>query len=400
MGANSELHNFLAEIVGPGWHWFAKRLSANDTGQTGGHQVGFYVPKTLVFRIFPELQDGRPNPKVGLSLQIVSHDQLANPVLTYWNQATRDECHVTRLGGHWSAFQDPSNTAAIVLIAVRRLSGDRGEMKAWIARDRDDEDELENYLGPLLPGASFLRFMTADGRAEITEALAAAGTCDCELEPKELPEPWRVRFPRFPTTDELTNEAVRRCRRPDTSPDERLVSRYICEYALFRAVEKAVELPGLQSFQTIDEFTERALSIINRRKTRAGTSLELHVAAIFREEGIDFERGGQTERGNRPDFLLPSAAAYTVAPAGDFSIRMLAVKTTLKDRWRQILEEADKIPLKHLLTLDTGISEPQFEQIRAAGVQVVVPASRARNYPMSVRSQLITFAQFIDLVRS
>ncbi len=39
---------------------------------------------------------------------------------------------------------------------------------------------------------------------------------------------------------------------------------------------------------------------------------------------------------------------------------MLATKARCKDRWCQILNEADRIERKHLLTLRQGVSESQF----------------------------------------
>ena len=52
---------------------------------------------------------------------------------------------------------------------------------------------------------------------------------------------------------------------------------------------------------------------------------------------------------------------------------MLAVKTTCKDRWRQILSEADRIPRKHLLTLEAPISLAQTNEMTGAGVHLVIP---------------------------
>ena len=45
---------------------------------------------------------------------------------------------------------------------------------------------------------------------------------------------------------------------------------------------------------------------------------------------------------------------------------MLAVKSTCKDRWRQILAEADRLPVKHLLTLEPGISVAQTDEMTPA----------------------------------
>ena len=52
---------------------------------------------------------------------------------------------------------------------------------------------------------------------------------------------------------------------------------------------------------------------------------------------------------------------------------MLGSKTTAKDRWRQVLEEADRIKRKHLITLEGAISENQTKEIRSRTLQLVVP---------------------------
>lgn len=49
---------------------------------------------------------------------------------------------------------------------------------------------------------------------------------------------------------------------------------------------------------------------------------------------------------------------------------MLAVKTTCKDRWRQILNEADKIHQVHLFTLQEGVSLAQYREMRGVGCQI------------------------------
>ena len=60
-------------------------------------------------------------------------------------------------------------------------------------------------------------------------------------------------------------------------------------------------------------------------------------------------------------------------PEGDARLTMLGAKSTCKDRWRQVLAEAEKISRKHLLTLEPGISEPQTHQMEASSLQLVVP---------------------------
>src|SRR4030095_273751 len=119
-----------------------------------------------------------------------------------------------------------------------------------------------------------------------------------------------------------------------------------------------------------------------------GKSLELQARAIFLEEGLveraSFSHQPESDPGKRPDFLFPSEAAYKDSnfPAGQR--RMLGVKTTCKDRWRQILNEANRISEKHLLTLQEGVSESQFAEMRAANVRLVVPAPLVTAFPEKV----------------
>ena len=74
---------------------------------------------------------------------------------------------------------------------------------------------------------------------------------------------------------------------------------------------------------------------------------------------------------------------------------MLAVKTTCKDRWRQILNEANRIPRMHLFTLQEGVSQAQYREMQEEGVRLVVPSSLHKKYPEAVRAELMTLGEFI-----
>ena len=192
-------------------------------------------------------------------------------------------------------------------------------------------------------------------------------------------------------------------RTPD--PDIRLVQRRACEYQVFRSIEDAIELPGIrEGFETVDEFVARAQTILQRRKVRSGRSLELHAKQIFCEEGLKedlhFTHDAESEPGSKPDFLFPSQAHYRDLSFPESRLRMLAVKTTCKDRWRQVLEEADRIHTKHLLTLQEGISVNQFRKMAERRVQLVVPRKHITYFAEEIRPDLTTFGEFIQEVGS
>lgn len=74
-------------------------------------------------------------------------------------------------------------------------------------------------------------------------------------------------------------------------------------------------------------------------------------------------------------------------------------KTTCKDRWRQVINEADRIPVKHLFTLQQGISSQQLQEMVAERVQLVVPHDYIRFYPKEYKASIMDLATFISFVR-
>ena len=194
--------------------------------------------------------------------------------------------------------------------------------------------------------------------------------------------------------------------RAEDDPDAALVAWLDHEEAMFRRLEHRVVAERLgQGFLAaegvdVDGFIKFSLGVQNRRKSRMGHSLENHIAAIFDCYALPYERGAMTELGQKPDFLFPSAAVYDAALAGDDRLVMLGAKSTCKDRWRQVLAEAVKIPRKHLLTLEPGISEPQTAQMEAAALQLVVPVPIHGTYTAAQHTWLWSLGQFITEVRA
>ena len=400
--ALADVADWLDSCSGPGFLWFVKRLAANDTLATKAHQAGPYMPKEFLFRVFPVLD--RPeseNPDTLFDLYIDSHPDHRRARAVWYNNRTRDEARVTRLGGASSALLDPDSTGALAVFAFSVAGPDTvAECHVWVCRHGTEEDLVEERIGPVEPGRAV---MWPEDQFPLPGLGAGAPVREqsCWLEPHELPPAWLAKFP---TGAELVGKAVELRPVAGFTPDERILKRRDCEFELFRSLEEATELPGIRGgFDTMKAFLARAQSILQRRKARAGRSLELHARAVFLEEelreGRDFTHQPETEKGHRPDFVFPSAERYADRAFPEERLRMLAVKTTCKDRWRQVLNEAARIRTKHLLTVQEGVSEGQFREMREAGVQLVVPAPLVGKFPGTVQPQLQTFESFIGDVR-
>ncbi len=79
---------------------------------------------------------------------------------------------------------------------------------------------------------------------------------------------------------------------------------------------------------------------------------------------------------------------------------MLGVKSSCKDRWRQILPEANRVNQKHLFTLEPGISENQTDEMKEKVVQPILPTKIQETYTLSQRDWLMNFSTFIALVKT
>ena len=183
-------------------------------------------------------------------------------------------------------------------------------------------------------------------------------------------------------------------------PDDVLLKWVDTEYALFRMVEQKVYMPIIgKPFKDVSSFVDLANKILNRRKSRAGKSLEHHLATVFDASKIIYEEQVITEENKRPDFIFPDGQCYHNFSFPDALLVSLAAKTTCKDRWRQVINEADRIPEKHLFTLQPTISKNQLREMTDEKVHLVVPRDYIKNYPVEYRFSIIDLSQFIGFVR-
>ena len=381
------------------WFVYVKRLSSNDTGLTGGHQVGIYVPRAVMEQAFPRIQRvDVENPDYLFPAKVVSHDLPEQELRAiYYNNrprgtGTRNEQRITRWNTDvaGSPIQDAENTGALCVLAFHCASpGENANaLEVWVCRGEVEEDLVERYAGEVVPGQTIFGYAP-----EVLGGLARLPEEACNI--GELPREWAERFPDGAT---IIEHVVSRFPASNITPDECLLVRRTCEYAVFRAVEEMHILDVIRKgFASVDDFMNFANAVSNRRKSRSGRSLELHLERIFREQGLtDFGTQCVTEERKTPDFIFPSCDRYHDAGYPKECLRMLAVKTTCKDRWRQILNEADRIRRPFLFTLQEGVSQNQFSEMEREGVALVVPEPLHDKFPEAIRSRLLTLAGFIQ----
>lgn len=160
---------------------------------------------------------------------------------------------------------------------------------------------------------------------------------------------------RFPTTLEFSAFARSTLIDidPHVAPDTAILAWMDREEVLFRTLEKHLLSTQMSTLFHDGNFDpdpvmKIAQSAFQRRKSRAGNALENHLEAIFKSHGVTYSRTAVTEQKLKPDFIFPDIKCYHDLSFPSARLTMLASKTTSKDRWRQILNEASRIPIKHL----------------------------------------------------
>jgi len=219
----------------------------------------------------------------------------------------------------------------------------------------------------------------------------------------DLIEPFGLTFPSTRVFSDLARASLPHiCCLDD--PDAALVDWMDREEQMFRRLERRIVAERIQNgFHTddgadVDGFLSFSLSVQNRRKSRVGSALENNLEEIFTQHRITFARGAETENRNRPDFLFPGQE-YRDESFPSHKLAMLDAKSTVKDRWRQVLSEARRIEDKHLLTLELGISENQTDEMRAKRLQLVVPRKIQATYRPRQLAWLMDVSSFLALLK-
>lgn len=382
-----ELVSKAIESVTAGKASYCKFLSANDSGETGGHQSGILISMSARDMLFTpeEMRENHILKKTGKILW--QNDYTTNCTFTWYT--SKNELRITGFGRGLSPLSPELTGALFILVKL-------------------DEENYDGYL-----------FNTDDS---IRDFLDSFGMTPAEtnrlIEMNQiLPEVRQSQAIKafistldvdFPISSQMSaaarmleNNIFSNRYLIQSDPDQMLLRWTDEEFRLFKALEEARYGDIVsRGFHTVDDFVLMANQVLNRRKSRAGKSLEHHLSAIFDEHNIEYTAQAITEGNKKPDFLFPSEEAYHDMTFSVEKLCTLAAKTTCKDRWRQILNEANRLrdKNKYLCTMQQGISSQQLDEMQDEQVILVVPKEYHTYYPKDKRSRLWTVKHFVDYV--
>lgn len=366
---------------------YCKFLSANDTGATGGHQCGILVSVSAREMLFNNISFDESIVKREVKIKWQTGD-VTDSVFTYYE--SKRELRITKFG---RGFELLNSSKTGSLFVLTKLSAD--DYFAFII---DTEEEIEIFLSTFGIGPTETNCVFgAGGLQKVFAEQEAINSYISSLEVM-FPETEVMSF----AAREISNGVYGHIEHIKTNPDRKVIEWTDMEYTLFRTLEEYRYGEMIKKgFSSVEEFVGVANSVLNRRKSRAGKSLEHHLQAIFDDNGVVYEAQAITEGKKRPDFLFPSSYAYRDMKYPIEKILTLAAKTTCKDRWRQILNEANRLKdrKKYLCTLQQGVSPSQLEEMKAEGVVLVVPKPYISYYPKEYKDDIWSVKKFVDYVK-
>ena len=368
---------------------YCKFLSANDTGLTGGHQAGIYISKPSIPILFDEPGEKGQNKEKWVKIKWQDGTETDTRFI-YYGQGTRNEYRITNFGRGFP-FLKPEYTGALFVLTQNSPE----DYQSYILNTEDDIDQFLDAFG--LSPADTNRLIEAEQvQAETQEQIA-------------IQEFIRSLTVDFPVSEEMSaaardiqNRVYNHLDYIRTNPDRKIIEWTNTEYSLFRAIEHSRYGETIsRGFTSVEDFITMANMVLNRRKSRAGKSLEHHLAAVFDGNEIIYTPQAVTEGNKKPDFIFPSQAAYHDITFPTEKLISLAAKTTCKDRWRQVINEADRLRdrPKYLCTLQQGISPAQMDEMQAENVILVVPQPYIATFPRDRQDRIWTLSKFVNYVR-
>ena len=285
------------ESVTAGKVSYCKFLSANDSGETGGHQSGILISMSARDMLFTpeEMRNNHILKKTGTILW--QNDFTTSCTFTWYT--SKNELRITGFGRGQSPLSPDLTGALFVLVKL-----DEEQYDGYLFNTDDSIREFLDSFG-MTPAETNRLIETTQIVPEVRHSQAI----------KAFISSLNVDFPvssqmsaaaRMLENDIFSNHYL-----IQSDPDQMLLRWTDEEYRLFKALEEARYGDIVsRGFSTVDDFVLMANQVLNRRKSRAGKSLEHHLSAIFDENKIRYTAQAITEGNKKPDFLFPSEEAY------------------------------------------------------------------------------------------
>ncbi len=143
----------------------------------------------------------------------------------------------------------------------------------------------------------------------------------------------------------------------------------------------------------LSDLNKFMLSISQSRKSRAGKAFEFAIESLLSK--LSYRFSSQVKgSGITTDFVLPSREHYNNKPLDSI---ILTAKRTLRERWKQVILEANNWVSLFLVTIDENVSQDKNKQAELNIIYIVVPKSlKASKEPYINSYNVLSFESFFE----
>ena len=377
----SEIYTYLLEQINASEAAFCRFITANDAS-VNSHQYGFLVAKAAAPILF-DAEQVRDRVNLHKPIRIRWQNDFETSSRAHYYGAKKNELRVTCFGKNFP-FLKPEYIGGLLVMC--KMVDDE-YIAVMLTEDEDIEDFYSQYN------------IASGSKSYVIKGLTTAPDDNLHRNLQDIINAVQG----FPGTREMSdlarrlyNDAYRITDRQILGdPDKYLLKWIDTEYDLFHGFEEKCYRPVYTNpFADCQALIDFSNVILNRRKSRAGKSLEHHLADIFTRSNLRFCEQEITEDRKKPDFLFPGIIEYR-----NDGLTFLGAKTTCKDRWRQVVTEAKRIGHKYLFTLQKGISTNQIIEMTHENLTLVIPNSNRAFFADEVQDELISLNSFISIVK-
>ncbi len=157
-----------------------------------------------------------------------------------------------------------------------------------------------------------------------------------------------------------------------------------------KVIDDQIQETGTIDFNDLNSFF---LSISQSRKSRAGKAFEYIIESMLVKLEYPFSDQVVID-GAKPDYVMPSEEHFREKPLDSI---IFTAKRTLRERWRQVVTEANKGYGYYLATIDEKISKNQIQQAESHKIYIVVPKALKESNPAYAGSySVVSFEQFFE----
>ncbi len=386
--ASAECERAIEDAVRYGYA-LLRHISPNDVGLTGGHQYGYYIPKHEdvwpLFTSHPPTKNTNDTHPITITWQ---NGRVTDSNMKWYGVGTRSEYRITGFGKDFPYISHHVVGNLLVLVPTEKQRAFNG----YVLDVEEDFEEIGAQLG-FSPASNWTLYIRGKERIETEDECVERHFREFAKDLKD--------FPTGEQFSERTWQLLEACLElfKKLPADKALVQCMATEFNLFKFVERQLcQADLLRAFSDVDDFIATAQTLLQRRKSRAGRSLENHVEHYLKRAGIPHKM--RPKIAGKPDVIIPGEAEYENLKFPADKLFLVAVKTTCKDRWPQVLKEGKRVKEKHLLTFQKGMAVSQLQEMKESNVQLVVPEPLHKLYPSTKKTgvEILTVQAFIDKV--